>query len=540
MQYQDLFKIKPITNYDVKDGRVAFIREEDIPRAYILGEGRIDSNFYAEEVSWINEKKLAVVGDPKGSEKREIYIFEGSLSPILKDEYDNVNPWFITDDKFYFLSNRESNTIHLFLYEGGEINRLSEGNIPVDSFCVSEDGKKVAYSQGIYDQDLHILEVDKWREEIVSLSQSEEFPASSQCFTRDGILFISNKNNYFDIGIFNNGDIKWLKTSNHEKYEALYFNDKLVYIEDNFGDFNIIKDDKIIVSEGYNRNLYVDGNYLYYLGSNYDRFSDLYRVDKDGNIERLTNSMEGISGNFVRPKKVEYKSFDGVNIPSLLYSKGNETKGVVYIHGGPDWECVNTFSPTIQFLVDAGFKVICPNYRGSTGYGRKFNHLNDKDLGGGDLKDVIHAAKFLNLNKIAVTGASYGGYLTMMAVTKYPDIWCSAVAVVPFVNWFTERQFEREFLQQYDEIKMGNDHNLLVDRSPIFFIDNIKTPLMILAGEYDPRCPAEETEQVVKKLKEKGVEIEYKIYENEGHGFAKIENYVDSIRNTVEFIKKCK
>lgn len=540
MQYQDLFKIKPITNYDVKDGRVAFIREEDIPRAYILGEGRIDSNFYAEEVSWINEKKLAVVGDPKGSEKREIYIFEGSLSPILKDEYDNVNPWFITDDKFYFLSNRESNTIHLFLYEGGEINRLSEGNIPVDSFCVSEDGKKVAYSQGIYDQDLHILEVDKWREEIVSLSQSEEFPASSQCFTRDGVLFISNKNNYFDIGIFNNGNIKWLKNSSHEKYEALYFNDKLVYIEDNFGDFNIIMDDKIMVSDGYNRNLYVDGNYLYYLGSNYDRFSDLYRVDNDGNIERLTNSMEGISGNFVKPKKVEYKSFDGVNIPSLLYSKGNETKGVVYIHGGPDWECVNTFSPTIQFLVDSGFKVICPNYRGSTGYGRKFNHLNDKDLGGGDLKDVVYAAKFLNLNKIAVTGASYGGYLTMMAVTKYPDIWCSAVAIVPFVNWFTERQFEREFLQQYDEIKMGNDHKLLVDRSPIFFIDNIKTPLMILAGEYDPRCPAEETEQVVKKLKEKGVEIEYKIYENEGHGFAKIENYVDSIRNTVEFIKKCK
>jgi dipeptidyl aminopeptidase/acylaminoacyl peptidase len=540
MQYQDLFKVKPVTNYDVKDGRIAFIREEDIPRAYIFGEGKIDSNFYAEEVSWINEKKLAVVGDPKGNEKREIYIFEGSLYPLLKDEYDNVNPWFISEDKFYFLSNREDNTIHLFLYEGGEITKLSEGNLPVDSFCVSEDGKKIAYSQGVYDQDLHILEVDKWKEEIVAFANSEELPASSQCFTKDGVLFISNKNNYFDIGVFDSGDIKWLKTSNHEKYEALYFNYKLTYIEDNFGDFRIIVGDKIIVNEGYNRNLYSDGEYLYYLGSSYDRFSDLYRIDKNGNIERLTDSMEGIEGNFVKPKKVEYISFDGISIPSLLYSKGNESKGVVYIHGGPDWECVNTFSPTIQFLVDSGFKVICPNYRGSTGYGRKFNHLNDRDLGGGDLKDIVYAAKFLGINKISVTGASYGGYLTMMAITKYPELWCNAVAIVPFVNWFTERQFEREFLQQYDEIKMGNDRKLLMERSPIFFIDNIRTPLMILAGEYDPRCPAEETEQVVKKLKEKGVEIEYKIYKNEGHGFAQIENYVDSIVNTVEFIKKCK
>ncbi len=245
--------------------------------------------------------------------------------------------------------------------------------------------------------------------------------------------------------------------------------------------------------------------------------------------------MNGVKDEFVSPTSVTYDS-DGIKIHALLYSRGNEDKGVVYVHGGPDFQCVDNFNPEIQFLVKKGFKVICPDYRGSTGYGRKFNHMNDKDLGGGDLRDVINAVKVLNVKKVAVTGASYGGYLTMMAVTKYPDLWCSAVAVVPFVNWFTEKQFEREVLKQYDEIKIGNDEALLRDRSPIFFVDRIKAPLMLLAGHNDPRCPAEETIQVVEELKKLGRQVEYKIYEGEGHGFMKIENYIDSIKRAVEFI----
>ncbi len=245
--------------------------------------------------------------------------------------------------------------------------------------------------------------------------------------------------------------------------------------------------------------------------------------------------MNYVKGDFIKPKVVSYDS-NGLRIYALLYEKGDEDKGIVYIHGGPDWECVNSFNPEIQFFMERGFKVICPNYRGSIGYGRRFNHLNDKDPGGGELLDVINSVKVLGVKKIAITGASYGGYLTMMAITKFPDLWCSAVAVVPFVNWFTEKKLEREILQQYDEIKVGSDENLLRDRSPIFFVDRIKAPLLLLAGENDPRCPAEETLQVVEELKKLDREVKYKIYKDEGHGFAKIENYVDSIKEAVEFI----
>ncbi|TRM85723.1 S9 family peptidase, partial [Sulfolobus sp. E3] len=352
----------------------------------------------------------------------------------------------------------------------------------------------------------------------ISFPNSEEYPASNNCVGDDGsIIFISNKDDFFNVGMWKEGE-KWLIKSNHDKLEATFFKGKLFYVEDIEGTFMLKSDDKVIFEGGLIGSLNVDES-LYFLASTYNRSYDLYRYD-GVKVMRITDSMNGIkTSEFVKPNKVKYKSFDGLEITALLYSKGNEDKGVVYIHGGPDWECTESFNTDIQFLVKAGFKVVCPNYRGSTGYGRRFNHLNDKDLGGGDLRDVVEAVKVLGVNKVAVVGGSYGGYLTMMAITKYPEIWCSAVAIVPFVNWFTEKQFEREYLKQYDEIKIGNDEALLRDRSPIFFVDKIRSPLLLLAGENDPRCPAEETMQVVNKLKELGRDVEYKIYKDEGHGF---------------------
>ncbi|MEM0321212.1 MAG: alpha/beta fold hydrolase, partial [Thermoprotei archaeon] len=275
-------------------------------------------------------------------------------------------------------------------------------------------------------------------------------------------------------------------------------------------------------------------NTLYFTRATHDRDNDLYMVDNKFGVHRLTDSMSQVKAQFVEPKHIEYTSRD-LKIHALLYDAGGK-RGAVYIHGGPDYQSMNTFNPTIQLLVQRGFTVIAPNYRGSTGYGRRFNHLNDGDLGGGDLIDVVNAKKVLGNKRVTVLGASYGGYLTMMCITKFPDEWCSAAAIVPFVNWFTEKQHEREVLKQYDETKMGSDEGLLKDRSPIFSVNRIRVPLLLLAGENDPRCPAEETLQVVEKLKELNIKAEYKVYGGEGHGFSKKENWVDSIKRTVDFL----
>src|SRR5881396_2298302 len=223
-----------------------------------------------------------------------------------------------------------------------------------------------------------------------------------------------------------------------------------------------------------------------------------------------------------------------------------QNAAIVYVHGGPTSQTVNLFNRFIQHMVNQGYMVIAPDYRGSTGYGKEFQQANLFDMGGGDLQDVLAAADwikqtgYLDPKKLVIVGGSYGGYMSMMAVTKAPDVWAAAVPIVPFVNYFTEIQNEDPVLREMDLATMGDpekNKDLFRDRSPIFFIDQVKAPLLLLAGGNDPRCPKSETLQVVDAIKKRGGVAEYKIYENEGHGFARVENQIDAYQRAANFIK---
>jgi dipeptidyl aminopeptidase/acylaminoacyl peptidase len=130
--------------------------------------------------------------------------------------------------------------------------------------------------------------------------------------------------------------------------------------------------------------------------------------------------------------------------------------------------------------------------------------------------------------------------MTMMGVTKAPEVWAAGVPIVPFVNWFTEIENEDPVLQQSDLASMGDpvkNKSLYEERSPIYFIDQVKAPLLLLAGGNDPRCPKTEAQQVVDAIKKKGGVVEYKVYENEGHGFARVENQIDAYQRVASFLK---
>ena len=137
-------------------------------------------------------------------------------------------------------------------------------------------------------------------------------------------------------------------------------------------------------------------------------------------------------------------------------------------------------------------------------------------------------------------GASWGGYLTLMALTKYPELWAAGAAIVPMANWFTAHHNEDPVLKANDEWLMGDpvaDQELWRDRSPFFFADRIKAPLLLLAGVNDIMCPAEETKQMAEAVRKNGGVVEVKIYENEGHGFTRRENAIDSIKQTAKFLE---
>ncbi|MFB3917378.1 MAG: alpha/beta fold hydrolase [Terriglobales bacterium] len=258
------------------------------------------------------------------------------------------------------------------------------------------------------------------------------------------------------------------------------------------------------------------------------------------------------SADMVKPYLVHYPSRDGkFQISAFVYAPYNQERdqrrpAIVFIHGGPQAQTVNSFNRIVQYLVNRGYFVIAPNYRGSTGYGKQFQDANRFDMGGGDLQDVLAAAdwikrsSYIDPKKLVVMGGSYGGYMTMMGLTKAPEMWAAGIAIVPFVNWFTEIENEDPLLREYDLATMGDpvkNKALLEERSPINFVDRIKAPVLLLAGAHDPRCPQEEARQVADSIKKQGGKVELKIYENEGHGFSRVENQIDAYKRVADFLK---
>jgi dipeptidyl aminopeptidase/acylaminoacyl peptidase len=249
---------------------------------------------------------------------------------------------------------------------------------------------------------------------------------------------------------------------------------------------------------------------------------------------------------------VHYKSFDGTVISALVWMPFNlkrdgSNPGIVIPHGGPTGQTVDYFNRTAVALATRGYVCIAPNVRGSTGYGFEFQKANYKDLGGGDLQDEVYAARFLSetgyvdARKIGITGGSYGGYMTLMAIGKTPDVWAAAVEEYGIIDWLTMLQHEDPLLQQYEKSLLGDpekDRQVYEDASPIKYLKNAKAPLLVLQGENDIRVPKEEAEQVVSILKEAGKTVDAHYYAQEGHGFAKRENQVDAIRRTVEWFDR--
>ena len=164
-----------------------------------------------------------------------------------------------------------------------------------------------------------------------------------------------------------------------------------------------------------------------------------------------------------------------------------------------------------------------------------------------DNDDVFSGAEYLEREKIAhpekiaVTGRSWGGYLTMTCLTTYPNRWAAGAAVVPFLNWFTGHKNSREDLQHWDIENFGRpeeNEELWRERSPFFFLDKIEAPVQLICGAHDVRCPASESKQAYEKLTGLGKICDYVLFPDEGHSFLKIENLIDAKKRRVEFLAK--
>ena len=253
-----------------------------------------------------------------------------------------------------------------------------------------------------------------------------------------------------------------------------------------------------------------------------------------------------------RTRIVHYPSADGTIISAVLWipngvARNGHARGVVYPHGGPTGQTRDGFDRTPLALADRGFFVIAPNPRGSTGYGRAFMEANKRDLGGGDLEDEVAAAKFLtdtgyvDAHRIGITGGSYGGYMTLMAIGKTPEVWSAAVDEYGIVNWVSMYAHGSPQLRLYQAALIGTperDKDVYTKTSPLTYLGNAKAPLLVLQGDTDIRVPREESEQIVAFLKAHGRTVEGHYYAEEGHGFMKRENQIDAMQRTIAWFER--
>ncbi|HKT25869.1 MAG TPA: S9 family peptidase [Terriglobales bacterium] len=441
----------------------------------------------------------------------------------------------------------------------------------------SGDGKTIAYTQqdaAGKNSNIFLLEIASGKTTLLT-PHTDERNYQATAFSPDGryLLITSNAKGYDNAALVEvaSKKIDWLTDAKWEVGSGTFSPDSkwLTWTENVDGNTQIYAYDiaskqttTLPLPAGVNSlagsvtSFSPDGQRLLYYHNGPTSPNDVWVYDfRSKQSKQLTHSLlAGLStDDMVEPFLVHYPSRDGKwQISAFVYVPHNAPRdhthpAIVYIHGGPTAQTVNSFNRVIQYLANQGYLVIAPNYRGSTGYGKEFMDANRFDMGGGDLEDVLAAADwiqktgYVDPKKLVVLGGSYGGYMTMMALTKAPDVWAAGVPIVPFVNWFTEVQNEDPLLREYDLATMGDpvkNKALWEDRSPVNFIDRIKAPVLLLAGGNDPRCPKSEAQQVADAIKTRGGTVELKIYDNEGHGFARVENQIDAYTRVADFLKK--
>ena len=495
-----------------------------------------------ENVTWSPDGRyLAYTVKPKTSSVYEIDVYDTVLRDVkhltsgtAKDRM-NVTPIWSADGKFIVYTQEQSKGTdsNIFLVDAASAQSTlltpHDGERTYSAADVSPDGRNVLITSNAGNGYDNAGLLDTATEKIHWLTQ-DKWEIYGEKFTPDGkfLTYSANVEGSTDLYLYE------VATG---KARALPLPKGLNYPAERISPFTR------------------DGSRLLYNHTGPTAPGDLWVYNlADSKSHQLTHSLVGgvRAEDMVEPYLAHYPSKDGkwtisafVYVPYNLPRNG-EHPAIVYVHGGPTAQTVNDFSRFVQYMANQGYLVIAPNYRGSTGYGEEFQQANLFDMGGGDLQDVLAAAEwikktgYVDPKKLILMGGSYGGYLTMMGVTKAADLWAAGVPIVPFVNWFTEIQNEDPVLQQSDLATMGDlekNKALYEDRSPINFVDQIKAPLYLLAGGNDPRCPKEEAQQVVDAVKKRGSVVEYKVYENEGHGFAKVENQIDAYKRVADFLK---
>jgi len=543
-------------SYFPSDDRILFTSDKggnEINHVYVRNQnGTIkdliqDTAAKAQFAGWSYDKKLMYVTS-NSRDKRFFDLYktqvgdaqkEGDIYPttIVYQNSEGLNPSTISNDDRYialvktitghnsdmYLLDTQTKNLKLLSKHEGEIQFLPQ-YFSLDGkllYFLTDEGSEYTYlaSYNVTTDEKKKVEEAPWDIMYANLSRNGKYrvvAVNNDARTEIKIYDETNGGTRLDIEGLPEGDITGVNISDSEKIMSFY-----------------------VSSSKSSSNLFV------------------YNFETK-EVKQLTNTMtkEIEPTDLVEGEVIRYKSFDGMEIPALLYKpkgikEGEKVPALLWIHGGPGGQTRLNYSAALQHLVNHGYAILAVNNRGSSGYGKTFFSADDRKHGNEDLRDCVEAKKFLatlsyiDTTKIGIYGGSYGGYMVMAALAFAPEEFNVGVNLFGVTNWIRTLKsipawWEANRKALY--IELGDpftaDSIALYDKSPLFHTDKITKPFIVLQGSNDPRVLQIESDEIVANARKNGVLVEYVIFPDEGHGFVKKENNIKASEEVLKFLDK--
>lgn len=535
-----------------------------------------------------NDNRFVYTSDKGGNEINHLFVKspDGAIQDLISDSTAKASfgGWSYDKKKMYYTSNgRDKQYFDMYrvdvsegkegqVYPSTQVYKNEKG---LDVAAISNDDRYLALTESITtnNSNMYLLDTQSGKVKLIS-EHSGDVQFNPQYFSLDGkqLIYLTDEGSEFaylatyDIG-----------TGEKKKFEEAKWDIMYSYLSRN-GKYRIVainndaRTEMKIYDQSTNQLLQIpnlpagdvtgvnisDSEKLmsFYVSSSQSPSNLFVYNFETKEVKQLTNTMskQVDPGNLVAGEVVRFKSFDGMEIPCLLYKpkglgEGEKAPALLFIHGGPGGQTRLGYSSIIQHLVNHGYVILAVNNRGSSGYGKTFFAADDLKHGNEDLKDCIESKKLLatlpyvDTDKVGIMGGSYGGYMTMAALAFTPEEFKVGVNLFGVTNWLRTLKSIPPWWASFRTAlytELGDpttvDSVALYNKSPLFFANKITKPFIVLQGSNDPRVLKVESDEIVEAAKKNGVPVEYVIFPDEGHGFVKKENNIEASERILKFV----
>jgi dipeptidyl aminopeptidase/acylaminoacyl peptidase len=503
--------------------------------------------------------RVLVEKDDAGNEHTQLYLVDDGLEPlVVQSEFIHRTPSVSHDGTLLAYASNRRNAVDFDVYvrslETGEERCVFEGG-DVRTCGFSPDARTLAVSRETdRSDDNELFLVDVASGEAIEVAAHDEPAAIGRPYwpSKGGGFFFATNVGRDTVGIarWEDGEWRYVVESDWD-LDCVAEGETLAVVANEDGYSRIeVRDPRtlVVARQGVLPGRGVTGDHhvtpdgaVVYRFSSASIPGDVWLDDR-----RLTWSSADLNDS-VEPTLHHFRSFDGEQVPVFLYEPPQRPAPVaVYVHGGPEAQFRPEFSPLVQCLVSRGCAVAAPNVRGSTGYGKRYEHLDDvrlrmdsvRDLA--SLHDWLRTREGIDASRAVLCGRSYGGFMVLAGLAFQPERWLAGIEFVGISSFVTFLENTSPWRLRSREREYGSldrDRDFLEELSPLTHIDRIRAPLFIQHGANDPRVPLSESQQIHRILTEKGIRCELVVHADEGHQLTKLHNRIDTFERAAAFLE---